>query len=1176
VFSVVPRISFLGSYVRMQGTFTFLSYAVIFAMVLTHLRRRAQVDRLIYTVIFTSLPIGLYSIIQHGVGGVSLDPLPWGGDVVQRVAANMGNAIFVAAYLIMAVFLTLERLLNSVVALLDEEKGTLADALAAGGYFFILAVQLIAIVFTQSRGPWLGLAAGLYVFGLLGILMLGRWARGRARARWLAGAVRPVWFSLIGLTIAGLAFLIVFNLPQSPLASLRKVPYLGRMGTVLSTTEGTNAVRVLIWEGVVDMMFKPHPPIQYPDGTPDSLNPIRPLIGYGPESMWVAYNRFYPPDLAHYEARNASPDRSHNETFDALVRTGLLGFGTQLFLYGSVFYYALRWLGLMRGRGRRNLFLGLLAGGAVSGVIIPWLADGSLRLAGLGLPVGLIAGVIIYVTVDLLLAPAEQGSKGAEDASTVAQQGSEGAGERGMLRLSLSRGAGEPSVSGVTGGRQQLLILAVFAALVAHFVEVHFGIAIASTLTHFWILAAVLVVVGLSKIPERGGWLDRPEERVSESASQRVGEAARQRGSEAARQRDSETARQRTGRSADRPGGKGAKSARQRGSEAAKQRIPTHPLAHIVPSLRDSPTSSRHFGILQFLPYVLLAGLVTLVLTWNYIPQVSQTGAQGALAVLWDNFTARVDSTNFEIIRSPAMLVLLLFTWGVGGLLALAESHRGLDTRRYSTNERPGEASQVDKPSRWGVNALIFAGMALCVFLVYGLIQAGRVAAKGLGGLDIYHHIASHIVIFDVALLLVMLGLAVALWFADPRPRPPRWANEMALLPLAGGLVATAVAVLLIVIWNVQTVRADTYYKQGLAYESAGAWEGAVVLYKQAATLEPAEDYYYLFLGRALLEFSAGAQAGTTLLPADLSNVPTDELLALVEQGLRARDREDIMRASYAALLGAQRLNPLNTDHSANLARLYRSWAFVNALGPNDVPSNPALRQIVATRPQDVDLAKIEQSLAYYRQATSLSPQNAQLWNEMAAIQYIKGDVQAALATLDHSLGLDRQFYQTYLMRGDVLTDTGDKAAALEAYRQAAKLRPRDIAVLSTVGVVSAQLGDAEGALVAFDQIAAIEASALVTAEQKLADLDALAARRGGYEKLGTAWSARRDAFQSSIATHRGQLHLTYRNTALVLRDIGRTAEALVAAQQALEVATESQRPTIEALIADLQGQLNK
>ena len=55
------------------------------------------------------------------------------------------------------------------------------------------------------------------------------------------------------------------------------------------------------------------------------INLLRPLVGYGPEAMWVAFNRFYPPDLAHIEARNASPDRSHNETWDSLVVTGILG-----------------------------------------------------------------------------------------------------------------------------------------------------------------------------------------------------------------------------------------------------------------------------------------------------------------------------------------------------------------------------------------------------------------------------------------------------------------------------------------------------------------------------------------------------------------------------------------------------------------------------------------------------------------------------------------------------------------------------------------------------------------------------------------------------------------------------------------------------------------------------------
>ncbi len=270
--------------------------------------------------LLTSLPISIYGIIQH----YGLDPLPWGGDVKERVAGNMGNAIFVAAYLIMAVFLTLERLVNSVVALLNVERGGTADALRAGAYLFILAVQIIAIIFTQSRGPWLGLAAGLYVFGMLGLLLLGRWAAGRPRMpAWLGKAVRPAWLTLIVLTVAGLAFVGVLNVPKGPLYSLCQQRYVGRVCTP-GKPDGRHQRRAcadLGRRGGYDAEApRAHPVPRWHDRC---LNILRPLVGYGPESMWVAYNRFYPPDLAHYEARNASPDRSHNETFDTLVRTGV-------------------------------------------------------------------------------------------------------------------------------------------------------------------------------------------------------------------------------------------------------------------------------------------------------------------------------------------------------------------------------------------------------------------------------------------------------------------------------------------------------------------------------------------------------------------------------------------------------------------------------------------------------------------------------------------------------------------------------------------------------------------------------------------------------------------------------------------------------------------------------------
>jgi len=1072
--SVVPRISFFGSYVRMQGTWSYLSYVAIFAMVLTHVRSRAQVNRIFYTVIMTSLPIAIYGILQK----TGLDPLPWGGDVVERVAANMGNSIFVAAYLIMAVFLTLERLLDSLAAIFSTEQGSLADSLRAGAYFFILAVQLLAILFTQSRGPWGGLLAGLYVFAMLGLLLLARWGQGQARIPatlgWLTRNVRTAWLGLISLTLAVLIFLAILNVPQGPLNGLCRQRYVGRLCTVFSTTQGTNAVRALIWEGVVDLMLKPHAPIQTPAGQPDPVNVLRPLVGYGPESMWVAYNRFYPSDLAHYEARNASPDRSHNETFDTLVRGGLIQFAAQIFLYASIFYYSLRWLGLIHGRRRRNLFSASLVAGGALGVIIPLFLDGSLRLAGIGLPAGLIAGMIIYVTADLLLS-------GRGDITELA-----------------------PRPAEQTSGRRQLLILVLFAAIVAHFVEIHLGIAIASTLTLFWVLAGVLVTVGMGWVEDETKAEAKAEVRVEVEAAaigtQPVGMRAQTAATASGKTKTGKPARS----SAARPG---LTAQTTRRAPAAQPARPPAPL-------------------LQILPYVMIGVLITLVLTWDFIPLGIPTGANTAGVFFWDAFTSRMNAAAYAVVRSPMLLVMMIFTWLIGGVLAVAESARR---------------------QRWAAGLAIYLGATLGMWLIYGLVEASRMTRAGLSGLAVYNYIVRHVVVFDITLFLLTLTLAAALLFADLRPRPSRFFGRLPALSLGAGLSALVAALLVIVNTNIQTVQADTYYKQGLAYEGAGQWEGAVVLYGEAAKLEPQEDYYYLFLGRALLQLADMTQPGNALLPADLSNVPTGDLLALAERGARSGSREDLMRAAQAALEAARRLNPLNTDHTANLARLNRAWAFTDALSSTDNPNSARLRE------------------------------NAQLWNELATVQFIQDDLAGVQTSIDRSLALDQRFPATYQLSGDVQDATGDKPGALAAYRQASKLAPNDLSTLSAVGVFSAQTGDLQGAADAFAQIIRTATAAADSTQARLTALEQFAAQSGGFDRLHSSAAAQRDALKGRVASYQSPLHLAYRNLALVLRDAGRSSEALSAAQHGLTYAgDDADKAVLESLIADLKQKLNQ
>ena len=525
IFSINPIVSWAGSYQRLQGTYTTLSYITIFVLMIATIRNREQVSRAVTTAIIVSIPVALYAMLQH----FGLDPLPWGGDVQKRVAGHMGNSIFIAAFLIMVIPVTLARIIDAFTSILHDEELSTSDVVRSSIYIFALSIQLIAVFWSRSRGPFMGLAASTFAFVLIFLVTLrnsssikGRLTGvelGRAFLLVGLGAIIPfllaifllvdqvdtfasfaffagmvaltivvilvlalarrawrwLWLSWMLLAISLAGILALFNFSQdisdlepdselteglvSALASWRELPEIGRFGSLLESESGTGLVRVLIWDGVLDLI-SPHEPLQSPIGPGDSFNVLRPVVGYGPETMYVAYNRFYPPQLATVEARNASPDRSHNETFDAVVITGALGFTAWQLVYLSVFYYGFRWLGVVGSRTDRNILIGLwIGGGVASGIIISILAG--TPFAGVAIPAGTIAGLILYLVYYAL------------------------------------KGRGEEDLaSGDPFGADRLMMIALVSAVLAHYVEIHFGIAIAATRTYFFVYIACLFMIG--------------------------------------------------------------------------------------------------------------------------------------------------------------------------------------------------------------------------------------------------------------------------------------------------------------------------------------------------------------------------------------------------------------------------------------------------------------------------------------------------------------------------------------------------------------------------------------------------------------------------------------------------------------------------------------------------------
>jgi len=846
LFSVAPRISFWGSYPRLQGFYTTAAYLILFAAIIGNLRKKEQVERLITTAILTSLPISLYGVLQH----FGIDPVPWGGDVTRRVASHMGNPIFVAAYLILVFPLTIGRIVDSFQKILGDSEGVTNSTARSTGYIFIAALQLITIFFSQSRGPWLGLfSGGFFLFVLLSIF----W-----RKRWLT-------IVLIIIALIASSFLVVLNIQDGPLQSLQELDSFRRLGQLLDPQSRTARVRSLIWGGSAEMV-SPHDPLTYPDGRQDPFNFLRSFIGYGPETMHMAYNPFYPPELAYVEKRNASPDRSHNETWDSLVFTGALGLIAYLSVFTSVFYYGLKWVGMISSGQQKIVFFIIYFGSGLISAIVFALWQG-IAFAGLGLPFGLILGLLIYLSIIALY------SKGEE------------------LQQNL-----DPARS--------LTLIVLLAGIVSHFAEINFGISIVSTKTYFFMFAALVVSVG-NLLPKLG-------EYSNEDLAHSTLITPKQRG-------------------------------RRESSRVKHARIQREWRKNIIISGG-------------------LAALFLLPMNFEYIANL--WGIPSTAEVFWTSLT----QIKKDVI-SYGVLTLMVTTWLVSCTILTSETIN--ENKAYNWWRTFG--------SIIGVSG--FIGLFYAILLSGSLARIARMQPSDLQSL--LTQIASLeglLTQFYAVLIFGILILGIFLtgdWPASSK-NPSPWRIIIAILGFG-------VTIWLSVITNLNIISADTAFKMAEPFSSSKQWQIANQIYRRAIDFSPDEDYYYLFLGRGLLE-----EAKALTDPVE------------VEQAFLAAE-SDLKRA--------QHVNPLNPDHTANLARLNSWWALQ--------ASDNASRHERGTVSDE-----------YFQRVTALSPNNARLWNEWAILYLnVMDDRDRAFELLTHSMEIDPKYDWTLALLGDYFNQQAQRAA---------------------------------------------------------------------------------------------------------------------------------------------------
>ena len=229
---------------------------------------------------------------------------------------------------------------------------------------------------------------------------------------------------------------------------------------------------------------------------------------------------------------------------------------------------------------------------------------------------------------------------------------------------------------------------------------------------------------------------------------------------------------------------------------------------------------------------------------------------------------------------------------------------------------------------------------------------------------------------------------------------------------LAGGLVGAGalLAVLILAAYsNLRVVQADVAFKLADPFAKQDTWQVAIEIYDRANSLAPSEDYYDLFLGRAFLEYARSLQD--------------------------AAQRDQVMQTAQDELLAAQKLNPLNTDHTANLARLFSLWA--------GFTSDSALKS-----------QRAAQSDEYFSRALVLSPSSARLWDEWGLLALnLTGQPEQAKQRFDRAQAIDPEYDWTYALTGDyyarqasLASDDASRQTALRSavadYSKALELLP--------------------------------------------------------------------------------------------------------------------------------------
>jgi O-antigen ligase len=298
------------------STYTVATYLLLFGLITTHLKTRSQLWRLLSAVVAMGVVVAGFAVLQH-YGHDLLNALEGSGGGQNRVTSTVGNAVFAGALMLIpiAVSLMLATISMEKVSAAGQRKSrwwtSMSRLMIINFWALILTIQFLGIVFTFSRGPWLGTILALLVFLLLSIMMVG-W-------RAFGGASLILGLAAL-LTWAALQSFETGTAPSNQLKDAQVFDITERFASVSSEVRsGGFSNRADIWNGSLTLM-RDHPWFEFDDL---SLPWLRLLVGYGPDMFRYTYLLVSVP--MDTRLLPAEPDHAHSFIVNQGVEQGILG-----------------------------------------------------------------------------------------------------------------------------------------------------------------------------------------------------------------------------------------------------------------------------------------------------------------------------------------------------------------------------------------------------------------------------------------------------------------------------------------------------------------------------------------------------------------------------------------------------------------------------------------------------------------------------------------------------------------------------------------------------------------------------------------------------------------------------------------------------------------------------------